>query len=247
MYHNHQFCGRTRCVVMTLLLLCLLVVSVSADEFGRNSLDKGASAFQFGISQNQEIPDIGTFLGTTLSYKKHYTSHSCIRFGLSTEFDKDKNENEEHERLNDGTSIIKLTTIDQNLYYISITCQYIYYPSVSKKIVPFLGGGPLLSYSYHDQDKLQTDYLPDDYIRNTTFIESTKKWSLGFAGAIGIEWFMQKNISLHTEYTVLLAYFSDIHESSIIPYSQELISNTMKYHQLKFKNLDIRIGFTAYF
>ena len=162
MYHIHQFCGRIRCVVMVLLLVCLLVFSVTADDLGRNSLNKGASALQFGVNQNGEIPNVETFLGTTLSYKKHLTPKSCFRFGLSTTIQNSEDEAEYSYMEIDDVMRKRIENTDRNLYDISITCQYIYYPTVSGKVIAFFGGGPLIGYNNSDRERHVIDYLLND-------------------------------------------------------------------------------------
>lgn len=184
-----------KCKVISLALLLVFVVSVpaSADpkpssDGGGNALKAGSWSLQFQIAKSFQL---SSFAGATLSCKRHQSRHSAIRFGLTLD---NRFSDFEHFRTwdyQDRVGNYYQGSSDSDTE-VGFTLQYLYYPTPNRTANLYLGIGPNVTYA-HARHVYR-------YANSTYDIRKSCGFSVGFAGSLGIEWFVSGRISFVGEY-----------------------------------------------
>ena len=164
-------------LVVILSLGVLITTPAQAQESSGTAslpLEENAWALQFGVGENFSLD---SFLGSTISAKKHTSPARAWQFGLTLDArvrlrENDPNRDEER---------------------IQITARYIAYPLLgdqdTETIQLFLGAGPLV-----------------EFRRNHSGAQSSSWWGVGVSGTIGAEWFVHPRIGLTAAYEPALRY-----------------------------------------
>jgi hypothetical protein len=228
---------KTQRVVLTALgtgvmILSLLVAPADcvAEDSGRaDPLREGAWAVQFGITPNFTL---NTFSGGILSMKRHFSSHSAVRGGLSGSLQSLDEK--------DGWSLSDTAASADNAWdtrSLGIELQYLYYPRPTSEAALYFGTGPSFQSSKDDQE-----YRADERRNGRTRHE----WTLGLVNSLGVEWCPAKFIGIHAEYGLEVVYVSRS-ESSTSPTDSGPYLRESDSHGWRVANRPVRFGVSVYF
>jgi hypothetical protein len=175
-----------------------MITNLSAQDKAEpreNSLQEGAWALQFAIDRDFQLR---SFQGATISLKKHRSDGSAWRLGLGLALDFDTGEDF-------STSGSGYTAdSDANSQAISLVIQKIIYTAPDAPMNFFYGYGPTSSYSHSSSTR--TIIYPSS---GTNFQEKEKtrhSFSAGISGAVGVEWFPTRSISILAEYGTAMTF-----------------------------------------
>lgn len=171
--------------ILFLVMTCLLKPSMSPAQDTTpiySQLGKGNSALQFQINQNFSLK---SFSGTLLSFQKVLSQRNAIRWGLSLTgaF--------ANEQVNLDTRA-KSGNINA-----TVSMNYLWYAHLQRRIRFYYGLGPRLLFGY--QNNWQNGDSGSLVGRTITTNEG-----IGIEGVAGVEWFVNRHISLTAEYLELV-------------------------------------------
>ena len=205
-----------------------------------NSLKKGKWALQFEIDSNFELR---SFQGSTLSIKKHTADNRAYRLGLSFQFEISDGDLA-RPPYGPGNSPGDKDLIQQSY---RLDLQKIYYADNSDAINLFFGLGPTVQYYYlNDKRDIRNDddsYVNYEHNKNSAFYA-------GALGIIGVEWFVNKDISLLAEYGTSIRFETITRENL-----RQLIQTNTQYNQYNSENTqgisveptNVKFGLSVYF
>lgn len=191
---------KSKPIIILIIILGLFSVNTiyGNNQNSTNSIQKGAKALQFQIGRDFTL---SSFQGALISYKWHSSDKTAWRIGLNLDAKK-------QECSSDRTYQDTLTSElydNRKSYVIGITTQYVIYPYPEKNIQFYYGIGPIANYSYAKRKYEQININKSNEISSTTTSKSTS-WSVGISLVAGLEGFVKKNISIHSEYGISLKY-----------------------------------------
>ena len=189
-----------------IILILFLLFSIAPNLFSQqnsnsdstiiNGLYKGSWSMQFKINNSFTL---GSFDGSNLAIKYHFTKRSALRFGITLNA---RNMDTDYDAVYDGNP--NMTDEDnfnnRNDFYITFKPLYLFYPMTEKPVSLFLGVGPYFQYGQYkiqyNWNRNNTDtlvYISDENITNV-------RYGLGVSFVGGVEVFVTKYLSLHAEY-----------------------------------------------
>ncbi len=189
-----------------IILILFLLFSIAPNLFSQqnsnsdsttiNGLYKGSWSMQFKINSSFTL---GSFNGSNLALKYHFTKRSAIRFGITL---KTRYMDNDYDAVYDG----KPDMTDEDIansrddLYVTFKPLYLFYPMTEKPVLLFLGIGPYFQYGrYKNQYKRNRNnadtlvYISDENLTNY-------RYGLGVSFVGGVEIFVTKYLSLHAEY-----------------------------------------------
>ena len=246
-----------RTVIAALLawpLIHVLVPPARAEEaetVSAEALSPGSWSAQFAVEPNLTL---GSYLGSTLSLKRHLRSGNALRFGLSLNLGTTSGDSREVSGDTLFTST-RANVVDGNDWSIGLTTYYLWYARRAAPLHAYGGVGPTVSWSRGHENRLATDIFarigqPSD-IRTSTTSEKTRRWGAGIATAAGIEWLVARRMGLFAEYASSLSYgatertnqFTDILSNG----SPRFGSSHSASHGWNFSGSGGRLGVSAYY
>lgn len=185
----------------------------------------------FGIDKDLYID---SFLGTVFSAKKHFSTKSALRTGLSLSFDY----KDEKYRYDSQTSSEEDENKEESLSYsISSVIEYLHYVDTKSRIYFYFGIGPQLGYNWTHSKH----YEKNGYFWKEDYKSDFSKWSLGLHTSLGIECFLTKNISLLAEYGLTLYYENGSSTSGYDDHSTNTSEN--KYFRIQSNSKKLGVSF----
>jgi hypothetical protein len=168
--------------------LCALVVGfllqpaqeASAQE-SRQETQRDPWAVQFRVTENFTL---GSFEGSVLALKRHLTPHHSIRASLGLSL---------RGQTSEATRDTLLSSRENDAHAVNINMEYLWYARPQSTISLFLGGGPLFQYARSSSSTAFPSPSPS--------ITRTDK-AFGIRAVVGVEWFVTRQIGLHSEYGV---------------------------------------------
>lgn len=154
-----------------------------------NSLRDGASAILFEVVGDF---DLTSFDGANLSFKHHYTDNRAYRIGLSVSIASDDYDASE--------GIVLWEDIETRSETATLTALKLHCRSINRRGSLYWGVGPRAMYSRTTSMASSID----DEGRGRRF--ESEKYSFGVLGAIGVEWFIDEQISLLGQYGTIVEY-----------------------------------------
>jgi len=159
-----------------------------------------SQCLQFQIGSNFNL---GSFQGSTISYKKHISNSRAYRVGISIsgkiedriDFDNSDTDSLDFRQITDYDNLgIELT--GQYLKYLKHKYSYFYY-----------GYGPKVIYSRAYQKYYSEDYITGDWERSSD-LRKYYGYSIqvGLELVAGVEVFLTNSISIHGEYSEDISY-----------------------------------------
>ena len=235
-------------ITWSILFICSLALSVfgqGSQDSSKTSLTRGSWSLQFQIEKDFTL---GTFQGSNISAKKHFSRNKAIRFGISLSGNINDSNRElvvENDYKNDENTDANDKTI--SLYFSSY---YLYYLPSKNKINLFLGGGPIFGVTLSDRDVNQNS-TQDTLFQTIKDNTDSDSWSVGFHLLIGTEWFITKHISLLAEYGSTLSYSKRKYDSVRTAFSFNNEDSTWKNSRTEnsysFTASEIKFGLSIYF
>lgn len=246
-----------RTVIAALLawpLIHVLVPPARAEEaetVSAEALSPGSWSAQFAVQPNLTL---GSYLGSTLSLKRHLRRGNALRFGLSLNLDTTTDDSKEVSGDTLFTSTSALVR-DRNDWSIGLTTYYLWYARRAAPVHAYGGVGPTVSWSRGHENQLATDTFarigqPSD-IRTSTTSGKRRGWGVGIATAAGIEWLVARRMGLFAEYASSLSYGATeqtvqfaVEPSNASP---RFGSSHTAFHQWNFSGSGGRLGVSAYY
>lgn len=190
------------------LIFCGILTAQDVDPAPMRQLQQGDRALQFAV---RGLFNLGSFQGSTISYKRHSSPKTGWRMGLDVYLNSSVSDgSEERDMLSTRTDYPDLTGYqrtedetyslrdeDENLS-VDIIIQWIRYPAARGELQPYWGIGPIAHISGYNSEyeSLSTDTTADPRISR----RKTSTYGLGVSGVFGLEWFFRNNMSLTAEY-----------------------------------------------
>jgi hypothetical protein len=173
------------------LIAIAVVLMTSSLLAGEKINTEGMWALQFGIEAETRLT---SFQGTALSLQKTTNAGAIWRMGLGMNF---FTQNRESEQSDEDSSYV-ISTDDNGSTTISFTLQRLFKLSSSTRIHPYVGIGPLVSYSHNSSEHIAPLQPIDE--------RSNDSWALGARTVFGAEWFVTSYLSLLGEYSLDASY-----------------------------------------
>lgn len=156
-----------------LVIACFLVIGSAAAQTTAddNTLRDDAWALQFRVTDNFTL---GSFDGSLISAKHHFTDRRALRYGLSLGASRE----------DDGTD-------ERTQQLLVFGVDFLDYPGVASNpsgtMQLYWGGGPSISFQRSESEPIMN-----------------LSWGVGLGGVIGAEWFVRPRLSLLAEYSAAL-------------------------------------------
>lgn len=163
-----------------------------------HSLRAGVWALQFGVDDDAAND---SFLGSTLSGKRHTSAARAWEFGLTLDASARTGGEE------DGPE-------DRNQETVALTAHYLAYPLLGSQdletVQLFVGAGPRFSFR-----------------RESTGggFQTSTNWGIGLSGTIGAEWFIHRRVSLVGAYDSAFVYRRQHSETDAAPDTEDSSAN----------------------
>jgi hypothetical protein len=223
-----------------------MIFSQTSQDSIKNSLNKGSWSLQFQISQNFTL---SSFQGSNFSAKKHFSPRSAIRFGIGLSgYSRDQ---ELTINRDNDNSLHHEDQLDDKLIEVDLNCYYLYYPHPQRRINMYFGGGPLIGFMNFN-DKLNTQEVYQDTLnRDVSTDEDFQSISVGVVGLIGVEWFLNQQISIHAEYGSSISYVKEEREETRITNAFENDKETRvtksEGYRINWRSNSVKFGVSVYF
>ena len=232
--------------------LILVVISSMANSFAFTQDDKpthdactvsATESLIFGVGENFTL---GSFSGSSIAYQKNVSNKKVIRLSMSVDSENydyrstiDQYENENDFYYND-------TEIETNTTHIDITFLMLRYSEPNGKISRYLGLGPhvdIYQRIHSDTEYAHNDWMPEESEYNYSTDEL--HYGLGVTAVLGIEWFINPQISFLAEYSqsLTLNKIEDNIESS----SYNDTEQETRINDISFTDNPVRMGISFYF
>lgn len=238
-----------------IILMLTLVWATSGFAWGQadtsqvpaieKGLHRGTWALQFALGSAFSRRSSEGF---TISAKRHMSERSALRigvdlFGYIDAADLDRTGYSYVDSSENRSS----ASDDRNAQGITLFTQYVNYSAFKKPIGIYWGLGPLVRFSRHHGISEGRDYY-DPEIFTYTRKYTDYALSAGATGALGVEWFATKRISITAEYGASLEYQYAWAKSTVE--SSQVYNNT-SYKQtarsLRWSLQNVLFGISVYF
>jgi len=187
-------------VLMVLLLILFTTLSAESRDSTNIFIKDNSKCLQFSIGSNFQL---SSFQGSTISFKKHISESRAYRLGFTTSGNiEDRNEFTNYDT--DSLDYRQITDID-NLG-IKITGQYLKYIPYEHSYF-YYGCGPKIMFSQGYRKIQYEDYSSGSWELQGDISKSYyKSIQFGLVFIAGIEIFISKSISIHSEYSQEMLY-----------------------------------------
>jgi len=215
-------------IAVTLLMLYTTI-------YAQDSVSvRGKYALQFQIASDFQL---ASFNGATISGKYTLPDENAVRVG----FDINGLNNIYNENTNNAPQSNSAGTKDTRKSYsfnITLLAQYLFYNKVVNDVAFYYGGGPLAGLSYS-----KINETPLNYYNSNSSEDITNKWTVGISLVCGVDWFLNKTISLSAEYGLSVSYYKAV--ENIIVASTSTSQNANYGYQ--FGANSVKLGLSIYF
>ncbi len=215
--------------VMIFSLLVAPTECVAEDPGRADPLQKGAWAIQFGITSDFTL---NSFSGGIMSMKRHFSSRSALRGGLSGSLESLDGVSQ----WSDPDTTASEDT-DRDAAGLGIELQYLYYSRPINGLSLYWGTGP----SYRT-NRDESGYSADGRESRRT----RHQWSLGLLNSLGVEWFPAKFVGIHAEYGLALEYVSQSTEDNYLTELGRALRNS-ELDGWRVDDRPVRFGVSVYF
>lgn len=210
---------------LALVIILPFSISRAQNNDESNPLEKGSNAFQFQISDNFTL---GSFSGSTISYKRQLTKDHARRIGLSINNSYSWNNYPDSENEEERSEL--------NLNF-GISYTWMNYTNPESDIKFYYGYGPGVRTGFgrfvEEQTGLKT-------------INQDSFYAISGIGYAGVEWFFQSSMSLHAEYR---AFLQVNHRRDKITHIYNGNRDTNRSHStmIILGGNDVKFGLSVYF
>ena len=195
-----------RSTALTCAVLALATMTLAQDHpASPDTLRHSAWALQFGVGSNFTLT---SFQGSLIGCQYHYSPGSALRLSLS--FNGQFGDNTNVGTVNQSGSLSSLTSNDNASHNstVSLVMQNVWYVNPGDVVHAYFAAGPELTYSHmYSQASGIQQAIPPATNWSTNSSENTNvTWGAGARGAVGVEWFAVRWLSLHAEYLFDVQY-----------------------------------------
>lgn len=216
----------------------------TGEDARANSLSPGSWSLQFQITDELGLKP---FNGMMVSVKRHWSRQSALRLGVQVSAGWTSSTDTDSQEVADTLYRSDDQSADYNYQKLTIDLSYVRYPWPGSHVNLFWGVGPLVSFSRDEQTDV-TIYSYDDRDNLTSRYVYRRSWELGAVGLVGVEWFLSKNFSFHSEYRSSITYGRSI----------ETVENSQSYMDQRslseresdgwdFRGANVTLGLSVYF
>lgn len=213
-----------RTLVLSFCLVIVLGMTAFSQETNQQPTEDEVTAYpwslQFRVTNDYLMT---SFEGKSLSIKKQVSPTSAWRLGISPNFRFGSESLDSYNSIDTSGIIIhedaNSQDTDQDVIGIEIDFVYVKTISQSKPIYPYVGIGPMISYSYQKNKRTLTD--SDDYNVN-----KYEEFRAGGTALCGVEWRFKKQFALFAEYAIDLYYRNRVTETESISVNGTQLRNT---------------------
>jgi hypothetical protein len=217
----------------------------TGEDARANSLYPGSWSLQFQITDQLGLKP---FNGMMISAKRHLSRQSALRLGLAVAADWNNTTGTGRDEVADTLYRSDDRDLDENRQRFTLDLSYMRYPWPGSYVNFFWGVGPLVSFS-RDERTTAASYTYEDREHHDSTRAYQRSWDLGTGGLVGVEWFLSKHFSFHSEYKASITYGQSFSETEEINYS------TVKTRHLSERTLDgwdfrsvyVTFGLSVYF
>ncbi len=190
---------------------------------------------------------LDAFTGSSISFKKQINEFKAVRFGLSLEAESVEDDQRWDHYYSETDFHLENLNADESAFNLSLTTQLLFYGRPNDRIYPYVGIGPILQYSYADDNQLENDYLdgPMEYELRTKY--KMDRFGIGASAVLGIEWFVLSNVSIIAEYNNSLIYYTVDDEQTYQYEDGETLEISQSYSELNLSDGPVMLGVSFYF
>lgn len=216
----------------------------TGEDARANSLYPGSWSLQFQITEEFGLRP---FNGMMVSVKRHWSRHSALRLGLQVATDWGNSTSARSYEVADTLVRNDGQDSDENHENFAIDLSYVRYPWPGSHVNFFWGAGPLVAFSRSEQT-YASGYFDEAREDHNWRRDYARSWNLGAQGLLGVEWFLSKHFSFHSEYRASITYGRLIQESEDIDYypKQRRLSTAVS-DGWDFKSAYATLGLSVYF
>jgi len=185
-----------------MMILILIIFNILYSKDSTNVYIKDNSkCLQFQISNDFRL---SSFQGSTISFKKHTQNSRAYRFGVTT-YGEIRDLNDLTDSNTDSLDTRKIT--DNDNFVLDITGQYLKYVP-HKHTYFYYGFGPHIIFTKRYQRQQREDYTNSDWeLESTLNRYDSKSIQIGLIFVAGVELFISKSFSVHSEYSQEISYY----------------------------------------
>lgn len=172
------------------LTFILLATKVYSQPQQKENLTAGSWSLQFGVANNFSLSSFG---GTLITAKKHYSKSKAFRAGFIIN-GRLIDVNDEQSHISNDVLTTNKSSGNQKLLNISLKTLFLNYSTNQRRLNPYWGIGPNFEINLSKSNNNQS----------SNFKTENWTWSgaIGVEGVLGMEWFLNSNISIFAEYSL---------------------------------------------
>lgn len=212
--------GRGAAALVVLFVFMYAACSVSYAQPAGEDAWTDRWALQFQITNNFTL---GDFQGSVISAKRQFSERRAFRFGaaVSSSF---------RNRTDEG--IAGEQSRDRNTHFIRLNAQFVRYPVTERALKMYWGVGPTARFGRSKQEPGSGG-------------TETRQWTVagGAEGRLGVEWFVQSQISLTAEYGAGLEYERHVQTTDLEGDREQKLTET----RFALGARPVRFGVSVYF
>lgn len=211
------------------VILSLVFLNFSYSQ-NTDSLKLRKLSLQFQVGSNFTFSSFQDFM---LSFRYSFNRNLSIRTGFGLNFRNTTG----NTKYTDPNISYDGDYTNRNEYYV-LMINFIYHFNMKGYIKPYIGLGPKTAYDF---SKYRTPENENGYR-----INSSKDWSGGINGLVGVEWFAAEQLSFFGEYSASIMFGNQRRE-----YLNKEITNDYyrleDYSYVLFQRDIVRLGLSVYF
>jgi len=244
---NKNMNHKTIAVLLLLLPAVTLFTQENIKDTIHNSLIKNKLAFQYEAGYNFAGKSV---IPIILSLKYHLSDKTALRF--SAGFNHGNWGHGRMERMDTNNSYHNpegehFDHEGQNIEQLNFSLAYMLYPAPKKDINLFFGLGPRFG-TGEEHFRPPGPMVPDNNGNDTAREFDNSSWSIGLTGIVGAEWFVNRSISLFTEYNLAAGYQQREYWDAEISVPGSPPTFTQKQSSgVRITDFSARLGFSIYF
>ena len=227
--------------ILILILCAVFSINAFSQNIGESSVsDSTKKAYSYGLQYY-----IVNGILFAFKFNTHFPGVWRLKLDFSGSIADLSSTSERFNSVNEVTDDYERNSDNQN-FDIALTFEYNYFFPVHKRLKPYVGLGPLFSYSsVDDRNETKsgtrlTTYNLDEY--------TTKNYGIGLIAVGGIESEMIDFVSFFLEYNLTYIYYlqrTEYHRYS--PENSFKSKNKSTSHQYVFSISSVKIGIIVYF
>lgn len=223
-------------VILFVFSFLILITMLYANEKDNTNIEDDSKCLQFQIGSDFQL---SSFQGSTISFKKHISDYRAYRIGFTISGDiEDRNDFVNY----DNDSLDNRNLIDTDNFGIDIIGQYLKYVPYEYSYL-YYGLGPRLIYSKTYQKIRHEEHTTGDWEQSSADSKRYgKNFQLGLVFVAGVEFFISKSISIHSEYSQEVSYRYYWYKQP----SSNNYDNIRKYHRYSIDSGGVKFGCSFY-